>query len=147
MLFSPSLFPSISAFFFVTSKATQQKATDAKRQSNPPQPNPSIYRKPPPPTTPPSIFSLWHSSHYLWDLVKPNLHVFVRPWLRILQLFCLTVAGQGGVLLLLHTKESVQQTRETRFYNTVWLGFEICELRLLLKHPTKVRVLTEILAK
>lgn len=84
MLFSP-LFSSVSSpSFFLTSGANQQKATDAKCESNPSPPLPFV--------TPPAIFSLWHRSHYLWDLVKEMLHVFVRHWVCFLSwLLCLKV--------------------------------------------------------
>lgn len=89
--FSLLLFSIRLSLFFLTSRATQQKATDAKRQSNLP-----LHPPPPPPL--PAIFSLWHSSHYLWDLVKPNLHVFVRPLVRFFfWLLCLSVVRLWGI--------------------------------------------------
>ncbi len=79
----------------------------------------------PPPSNaaaPPAIFSLWHRSHYLWDLVKPNLHVFVRPWVRFLHwLLCLSVARLGGVFFFFFTK-SDQLPRD------IWRGGLHCHL-------------------
>lgn len=138
--------PSLPSFFFWQAGPPSRKQLMQNTRVIPPTHlPPSTTTSTTTTTTPPAIFSLWHSSHYLWDLVKPNLHVFVRPWVRfLLWLLCLSVARLRGVFfffLFFFLTWSVQRAGDT------WRGGLQCHLAgFFLKPELKLVTLFVLIA-